>query len=250
MLRSLNGITGYKIKAEDGEIGKVKEFYFDDRLWTIRYVIVDTGDWLVNRLVMISPVSIGQPDPEEKILPIGLTKKAVEESPGIDKKLPVSRQKELELLDYYKEWPNYWETMGAHVPETAIIIARSMEEKERIAEDADTSDSHLRSTDIVMKYNIEADDDSMGHVDDFILDDEDWKIRYLVVDTVNWLPWSKKVLIAPLWIKRIKWSEEKVFIGLSRDLIKDSPEYDPSEPINREYEIRLYDYYGRPQEKL
>ncbi|MGQ9572218.1 MAG: PRC-barrel domain-containing protein [Dehalococcoidia bacterium] len=120
-------------------------------------------------------------------------------------------------------------------PETA----RRIEEEE--ARRRESEDPHLRSVKEVTGYHIQATDGEIGHVEDFILDDEDWVIRYMVVDTRNWLP-GKKVLVAPGWVENIDWSESKVAVGLSREEIKDSPEYDPSAPVNREYEVRLYDY--------
>jgi hypothetical protein len=98
----------------------------------------------------------------------------------------------------------------------------------------------------VTGYHIEAKDGAIGHVEGFILDDEDWMIRYMVVDTRSWLP-GKKVLIAPCLIRSVHWDESKVCLDLSRELVEGGPEYDPSAPVNREYEKRWYDYYGRPE---
>ena len=85
----------------------------------------------------------------------------------------------------------------------------------------------------------------MGHVHDFIIDDETWEVRYLVIDTSNWWP-DKKVLVSPDWANRVSWAEGEVSVEMPRQKIKNSPEWNPSAPINREYEARLYDYYGRP----
>jgi hypothetical protein len=106
-------------------------------------------------------------------------------------------------------------------------------------------DPHLRSTKEVIGYHIQAVDGEIGHVEDLIVDDEEWFLRYLVVDTRNWLP-GKAVLVAPGWAKRVDWVKRKVHVDLPQEAIRDSPEFDPSRPVNREYEVRLYDYYGRP----
>jgi len=68
----------------------------------------------------------------------------------------------------------------------------------------------------------------------------------MVVGTRDWLP-GKKVLIVPQWIERIYWGAEQVHVDLSKKTVKNSPEYNPSDPVNREYEIRMYDYYGQPK---
>jgi hypothetical protein len=111
---------------------------------------------------------------------------------------------------------------------------------------SESGDPHLRSTQEVLGYYIHASDGDLGHVEDFIVDDDNWTIRYMVVDTRNWLP-GKKVLVAPEWITEVSWGESKVYVDLTQDAIKDSPEYDPTETVNRLYEERLYDFYGRPK---
>ena len=108
----------------------------------------------------------------------------------------------------------------------------------------DKWDSHLRSTIEVNSYNIQASDGEIGHVEDFIIDDETWAIRYLVIDTHNWWP-GKKVLVSPQWIERVSWSDSKVFVNLSRESIKNSPEYTEESLITRDYETILYQHYKR-----
>ena len=118
--------------------------------------------------------------------------------------------------------------------------------KERVENSDREENVHLRSTQEVTNYYIEANDGDIGHVDDFLVDDENWTIRYVVVDTRNWWP-GKKVLISPEWIRSVSWTDSRVFVDLSRDSIKNGPEYDPSAPLSREYENRLYNHYGRSQ---
>jgi hypothetical protein len=232
VLRSIKDLRSYTIRAIDGDIGKVREFYFDDRFWAIRYLVADTGNWLVDRLVLLSPYSLGNPDWEENVFPVRLTKKQVEGSPRISTDQPVSRQMEVDLHGYYG-WPPYW---GA----AAYIAAAQMSDQ-----DKSEGDPHLRSTREVIGYRTQATDGEIGHIDDFVVDDGAWVIRYLVVDTGNWLS-RRKVLVSPGWTKEVSWAGRRVSLGLSRDAVQDSPEFDPSEPVNREYEVRLYDYYGRP----
>ena len=106
---------------------------------------------------------------------------------------------------------------------------------------------HLRSANEVQGYCIGAKDGEIGHVEDFIVDDTSWKIRYLVVDTQNWLP-GKKVLISHKWVSSINWNNQTVAVDMTRATIEKSPEYDPNQPINREYEVRMYDFYGKPHD--
>jgi hypothetical protein len=240
MLRSLKDLQGYAVHATDGDIGTVHAFYFDDQAWTIRYVVVDTGTWLTGRRVLISPLAFGEADWETQRLYVGLTREQVKNSPSIDLDKPVSRQKEEKLHAYYG-WPTYWTgTAALTTAYTAAAVAQQQERSEG------TQDQHLRSSREVVGYHIHAINGEIGHVENFIVDDETWIIQYMVVDTRNWLP-GRRVLVAPTWVKKIDWAEQEVEVDLHQETIKNSPEYDPSAPVNREYEAQLYDYYGRPK---
>jgi hypothetical protein len=246
MLRSVKEIYNYVLEAEDGEIGRCKDFLFDGELWTIRYMVADTGKWLPGRKVLISPISLGEPRWINRRFQVKLTKKQIENSPSLDSDAPVSRQFESKWFGYYG-YPYYWGGAGvwgiADYPNPLFVQKELEAASEEIS---DAADSHLRSAIEVTGYHIQATDDEIGHVEDFILDDETWTIRYMVVDTRNWLP-GRKVLVAPAWINSIDWSERKVGVALTRKQVKNSPEYDPSAPVNREHEARLYDFYGHPK---
>jgi len=235
-------LKGLVIRATDGEIGTVDQFYFDDEIWAIRYLAVETGGWLGGRRVLISPFSILDADWPAKRLDVNLTMKQVENSPNIDTQLPVSRQHEADYLGYYG-YPYYWEgpyMWGAgYYPRGATAEAREAKARR------DSADSQLRSSDAVTGYSIDATDGELGHLDGFVVDDETWAIRYIEVATRNWWP-AKKVLVSPAWIKKVSWSESNVSVELSRDAIQNAPEYIESSPILREYENRLYLHYGRP----
>jgi hypothetical protein len=238
-------IVDYVISASDGDIGRCKDFLFDDEFWTIRYMVADTGKWLPGRKVLISPISLGEPEWAMRRFLVHLTKEQIENGPPLDEHAPVSRQYEKRYFNHYY-WPYYWtggELWGAMpyppampVPPKGLVEETTEEEPE---------ESHLRSVNEVTGYHIQAEDGEVGHVEDFVMDDETWTIRYMVVDTRNWLP-GRKVLVAPPWIETVDWANKSVSVGLSIQEVKESPEYDPAQPVNREYEIRLYDFYGRP----
>lgn len=248
MLRSLNEIRTYRISAKDDEIGRVDDSLFDDREWVVRYVVVDTGKWLPGRLTLVSPVSIAGVDWKDEAVSVRLSREEIENGPSIEAKKPVSREKEKDLVVHFA-WPAYWvpagtfgEPMNVGTPAAKGVI----ELEEESVGGAAKRESHLRSVNEVTGYKILATDGKIGHMEDFITDDESWTIRYVVIDTRDWLP-GKKVLISPEWVKAIIWEEGQVDVGMTKDVIKESPEFDPSAPVNREYETRLYDYYGRPK---
>ena len=241
MLNKAETLTGYKFHSRDGEVGKVKEFYFDDHYWTVRYLVADTGNWLTDRQVLISPHALGAVNNKEESISIELTKKQIEDSPSLKSDKPVSRQFEQSYYGYYG-WPIYWS--GAYMWGLYPYIARGREEPSASNPGGKAWDSHLRSTHDVRGHHIEATDGDIGHVEDFIIDDETWAIRYLVVDTKNW--WSgKKVLVSPKWIERVSWDKSKVFVNLSRDAIKQAPEYTEESALTRDYETELHRHYNR-----
>jgi hypothetical protein len=250
MLQDMKEIEGYAIQAIDGKLGKVKSFYFDDQTGFVRYLVVDTGGWLPGRQVLIGPEALGEPNWVDKTLPVYLSKEQIENSPEVSMERPVSRQMETNLRDYYG-WPSYWQMAVAHnpwqgmgpiapAPAPVEITGERQSAQVQLAED---QDPHLRSSEEVIGYHIQAVDGEIGHLETFLVDDMTWRIQYLIVDTKNWLP-GKKVLVAPEWISEFLWSEKKVLVDLQKDQIEASPEYDPAAPFSREYEANLYRHYG------
>ena len=241
MLKKVKTLNGYKLNSLDGEIGKVKEFFFDDHYWTIRYLVAETGDWLTGRQVLISPYALVAVNQEKQSIKVNLTKKQIEDSPSLNSDKPVSRQFEKEYYGYFG-WPIYW--AGAYMWGPYPYIVRDNKKREEYAEGKKAGDPHLRSTHDVSGHHIQAGDGEIGHVEDFIVDDETWAIRYLVVDTRNWWP-GKKVLISPRWIERVSWEEAKVFVNLTRATIRLAPEYTEETLLTRDYETRLHQHYSR-----
>ncbi len=244
MLHKAKTLKGYTLNSLDGEIGKVKEFYFDDQHWTTRYLVVDTGNWLTDRQVLISPYALTGLNKEEQHkqhITVALTKKQIEDSPSLNSDKPVSRQFEQEYYGYYG-WPMYWG--GAYMWGAYPYIVRDNIQWKESTKSEKAWDSHLRSSYEVTGYDIQASDGEIGHIDDFVIDDETWAIRYLIIDTLNLWP-GKKVLLSPRWIDRVSWSESKVFVNLSRETIKQSPEYTDESMLNRDYETGLHRHYNR-----
>ena len=245
MLRSTKELEGYTLDARNGEMGRCRDFLFDDEQWAVRYMVADTGRWLPDRKVLISPIFLGDPNWGSKRLQVDLTKEQVKESPPLSEDEPVSRQHEEAMFRFYG-YPYYWVGNALWGPEaTPGELKARVEEAVAPQEEKTEGDPHLRSVREVTGYHIQASDGEMGHVEDFILDDEFWTLRYMVVDTRNWLP-GRKVLVAPSWVESFDWTENMASVSLTRQQIKESPRFDPREPINREYEGQLYDFYGRP----
>ena len=245
MLRSMKDMEDYTIGASDGVIGRVKDYYFDDEAWVIRYLVVETQDGSPRRKVLISPISIGQPNWSERILPASLTRGQVQKSPDIDTDKPVSRQHEMGYLGYYG-YGAYWGGgglwgAGIYPDELQSGLQKEMS---RTAVPHPHDDAHLRSGNEIMRYYVHASDGDIGHVQGLIVDERSWAIRYIVVNTSNW--WiGHNVLISPEWIVNVDWAESHLSVDLTRQAIKDSPAYDPRLPINREQEVGIHSHYGR-----
>ncbi len=276
MIHSVYELQGYAIRATDGEIGSAQYCLFDDQHWTVRYLVVDTGGWLSGRRVLISPIFIRAVNQNDQIIEVSLNRQQVENSPGVETEMTVSRQKEIEFARYYGYDP-YWEgpsiwgagaypgmlyPAAAPAPVTPLSPPTSptapgqqpTEDQIPSAPNApapvsestdDHGDPHLRSTHEVIGYAIQASDGGIGHVEDFLVDDETWTLRYMVIDTKDWLP-GKKVLVAPRWVSTVEWASSRVYVDLPRETIKGAPEYDPSQPLNRDYESKLHRYYEQP----
>lgn len=243
MIRSTKDLHRVAIDATDGSIGSVTDLLFDDDRWTIRYFVVKTGGWLSSRKVLITPAVIEQLDLDRDRLGVTLTREQVKNSPDIDTDKPVSRQHEMAYYNYYG-LGYYWAGpfMGAPAPLVQPIVDEQLrEERQRALADADP---HLRSVREVTGYHIQASDGEIGHVEDVLVDEETWMLRYLVVDTRNWLP-GKHVLVAPDWVDKVSWQERKVFVDLTQDAVRNSPDFRHHSLMSPEYEVDLYSHYGR-----
>ena len=221
MLQRLNVIRGAPVLALDGELGTVKDFYFDDDTWTVRYAVVDTGSWLSGRRVLISLWALLAPDWVHRRLPVRLTQEQVRHSPDIDTHRPISRQMETASLGYY-EYPLYWTGPALWGPVGAPGFIPAAAHIPRVPPTpVDERETHLRSCREVAGYHVRTRDGEQGHVDDFVIDPRTWSIEHLLVDTSNWIG-GRSVLISPRSVRAIDWSAKTVEIALTRQALLDS----------------------------
>jgi hypothetical protein len=256
-LRPFKDLKSYTIGATDGDIGTVEDVYFDDLSWTARYLVVDTGRWLTGRKVLIPPRALREIDAAGRRVVTNLTKRQVENSPPIETDRPVSRPYEMELYGYYG-YPYYWAgpyrwgatplgyagpyPLGA--PPAGASMSPAVAE-ELAAREREQADPHLRSAQDVRGHGIKATDGELGHVEDFLLEEESFAIRYMVVDPTSWWP-GPHVLISTEWITAVSWADAVVEVNVTKQQVKDAPQYDPSAWVDRDYEARYYRHYGRP----
>lgn len=253
MLSSVKALHDYAVEASDGEIGHVANMLFDDVHWTVRYVIINTGNWLFSRHVLISPVSVAALDGQDRTMTVKLKRQQVELSPQVDTNLPMTREKEIELSNHYEYMP-YWGGAGSWgvspVPSAALSPATFAEqaleriERDEEAEAPPTASPHLRSANEVSGYRIVAQGETLGQINDFLLDAETWALRYLVVDTGTLFS-GTQLLIARDWIDTVSWADSHMQVDLPRDMVDKAPAFDAGRPVERAYEEQLYAHYGR-----
>lgn len=231
MERNIKSLINYIIAATDGTIGEVDEFYFDDQSYKIRYLIVKTGSWLSERKVLIAPDALKKHPWENGLFSVNLTKEQIKNSPNIDTDKPVSRQQEIELYGHY-QWGNYWGSgfyaggsmgmgMGMPFPVVDQEVLTEVDKKDKHTDD----DIHLRSTETITGYHIHATDGEIGHVNDFIINDQTWELTFSVVDTANWFG-GKKVLIPIANIKRVEWASDLIYLDINKAAVDHSPPFE------------------------
>lgn len=251
MLRKLHSLKSFVVHGRDGKFGKVDDFYFDQRQFVVRYLVLDTGNWLKQEETLISTQAIDDIDFDGKKIMVDLTTDQLEGSPSIKKNEPISKVKEKEIIEYFG-WPDYW--TKSHSSDSELIHAGTTErkklldfkilEKEKEAEEK-AEKTNLRSVEEVRGYKIHAKDDNFGHVKDFFADEESWVIRYLLIDTRKIMD-GKFVLIAPDWIQSISWQGKEIFVNKEKEEIEAAPEYEEEKSedlIHKSYEEILYDHY-------
>lgn len=253
MLSRISELERCAIHATDGEIGRVSDVLFDDEQWIARWLVVRAGSWLLGREVLLPASHLGGMSQEKDAISVDLTQEQVKSSPGVETKLPVSRQMESSLYSHYG-WSPYWGGLGATgagasylIPPVYVVTgsARHAELAEQEEMARRDQDPHLRSAAEVRGYHIEATDGDIGHVEDFLIDDESWTVRYIIVDTKNWWP-GKFVLVTPEMADDIRWDDRKMRVRQTRQQIKGAPEYEPARRLERADEARFYGYYGIP----
>jgi hypothetical protein len=250
-----SALKGFTIEATDGRIGSVSDFLFDEKTWKIRWMVVDTGHWLTGRKVLVHPSAMGRPDYGLGQIAVRLSKEKVKQSPGLLSDAPVSRQMQNDLYGYYG-WDPFWGGgsyfgggypygMGAAFEPSPYRSEPGLIEAESSRLSRADGDPHLRSVTEVVGYHIQATDGPIGHIENFLVDDADWGIRYLIIDTKNWWP-GQHVLMSPYAVRSISWSGRDVTLDVSLEQVKGAPVWDPAGMVEQDYESRLHGYYGWP----
>lgn len=243
-LYNIGLLEGFEIEASDGSIGKCNDFLLDDSAWVVRYIVVNTRNWLFGRKVLISPNSVNEIDVVAGLVGVDLRREQVKNSPPLDSNSPVSRQYEIFFNRYYN-WSDYWGGSEILVQDAHPRTLESEEELLEI-EESGKENSNLRSTSEVSGYRIHAHDDEIGHVEDFLIAEDSWRIRYLVIDTSNWMPGSKRVVIHPNWVESVDWAESSLKIKMNREQIESCPKYDSKIPVQRDFEKSIFDHFKFP----
>lgn len=212
----LKSLYGHALAAKDGAIGHVQDLYFDDKTWAVRYLVADTGSWLDERLVLLSPHSFGKWDGPTQTLQINLTRAQLEASPPIDRHRPVSRQLEADYHAYYG-WPAYWvgDGFGGISGEPVMIPPDTpLPDASKHHGHNQRDDVHLHSARAVKGYELVATDGPIGKIVDLVVNDKIWKITELVVETGRWYS-GKEIFVETTHAGKISYEEAKIFLELA-----------------------------------
>jgi hypothetical protein len=250
MLWDASSIHGYAVEASDGLLGTVSDLLFEDFDWTAKWLVVDTGNWLSGRTVLLPLSALGRPDVASRQFPVKLTMQQVKDSPGINTDMPVSRRMEADVYNYYG-WNPYWGggffpiSNARATPLVAPLYSSGPGTRDPSGSDTqpNAGDPHLRSIAAVTGHHIHASDGEIGHVEDFLVDDAGWIIRYFIVDTKNWWP-GEKVLISPRSVREIDWTDKKIHLDVDRQTVKAAPPFNPTVTVDGAYDEKFLTYYG------
>jgi len=240
MLRAVHSITGLPINALDGKIGSLKSLHFNDSTWKVRYLVAKLGNLLDTKDVLILAAEANELSWVDQCIKVNLTREQVKNALPFSEDLPVS---------YQKEWikQKNFETLYMVDPWSGSLLPMWFPNTENI--DLlldDMTNTPLRTTEVVDDYKVinEKDKTKLGKVKDFIVDDEDWTIRYLVIDT-NGIYAGGDVLISTYHVSGFCCDEKEILIDLNKDQLELCPKYDPHEAVNRDYVLEYYDYEGK-----
>jgi len=220
MTLKANELTRCTLGATDGDVGTVHDLLIEGDDWHVRYLVADTRKWLPGRKVLIAPESIaGEPDWDNRRLPVDLTRAQIERGPEIDPLKPISRAQETELRDHFN-WPLYW-AGGGLGPNAVVETIRTKQPapKKHSPLTAPGSESHLHRADAMIGYEVRAADGEVGRLSDFAIDPDGWTVRALVVDTGRWLP-GRKVRVSPDHVERIDWGRQRMMLAVARELLE------------------------------
>ncbi len=254
MLTRARDLNGYSIHTADGQSTKIDFLIFDDENWAVRYLVLELGFWISGKKVLISPVALEKSG--EQSLVAKTSKDALRNGPEIDVDQPITRDDEISLHKFFS-WPYYWDfpphvgSSGSPLYSSPVFTASRYtasgqpKYSTHVAVE-EVAITHLRSTKSLSGFHVMARNEEIGRIEDILVDDEVWAVRYFIIDIRNWLP-GKKVLFSPHWIRGVDWDDGEVYLEDTKETVKSGPEYDHSIPVDRDYEKRLYDYYRRPK---
>ncbi|MCD8510601.1 MAG: PRC-barrel domain-containing protein [Bacillus sp. (in: Bacteria)] len=252
MLIFTNTIQNFNVQATDDTLGKVKDLYFDEDNWVVRYLVVDTQKWLPGRKVLVSPIGLDKVNYDQKVVQVFASKDQIKDSPTIEEHQAVTRKDEF-LLNYHFGWPHYWSyydtqrIWGGYESPVHLKEAPHSFDNATLTPEQE-QDTMLRSVKEIKGdftgYKIQATDGDIGQVSDFLLDPDTWKLRYFVVDTRNLLP-GKFVVLSTDWIEHFDQAEKKVTVDLPKEKIENGPFFELTLPLTRIEEKQIYDAYNK-----
>ncbi|PSL50806.1 PRC-barrel domain protein [Salsuginibacillus halophilus] len=248
MLFEAKKLRNFGVITSDGELGKIDDVYMDEDQWVIRYLVVNRKPLLPGGKVLVSPIAVERMDINGQTIHLNVTKEELEEAPGKEEAEPITRKKELELHHHFG-YGYYWPAQGMWgsfpYPHQLRVEAPHHQRPQELPNEEEIKVRSLKEmTGDWSGYDVEGSDGDIGTIDDVIVEDDTWNIRYISVDTGRLFSTGHAVLSSS-WILHTEDEEKKVRVKMARHEVQAAPEYVPGQPLDREFEERLFDHYDQ-----
>lgn len=243
MLRSIASLSGIRVNAHDGMIGNIDNLYICIGTWEVCYAVVDAAAMKERRYILLAPAAFMNPG--RATLPVNLSISRIAASPAVDVNTPVTGRRIEEIFKYY-EWPQYWvqQPSDGIVTPPPLSIKRNSEKADRMLNGESGFGVNVRSYKWIIGQPLKGSDTVIGTIDDMIVNTVTWYIQYLVVTLRKDFP-GKKVMMATDWMNGTTCGRSEIACLLSMLEVRNAPEFNPEEPINRTDSKIHFDFYGR-----
>lgn len=236
-------IIGCTAQAIDGKAGSIHDILFDDDSWKVRYLVVRSGVWLEERMVLIPPQAFLYATEGAHEVHVTLSCDQIRQSRSLEADPPFYLQRQ---IDAATTAPTLWMTYGSLydpvIPLYGPALMQAPPEGADVKREKPDYDPHLRSVREISGYQLEDADGEAGQLVGFLVDNEVWALRYVVIQTGSWFAKQQRLLTVS-HISAINWERRTLTTSLHRERIAASPEYADALLLDPAFENRLLQYY-------
>lgn len=219
MMLPFSKLKRFELNAFDGRIGQARDFYVTDKNWTVRYLIARFGSWLSEHRVLLPVYFVDRIQSPENAIAVALTKLQVRHAAPVESKRLVSKQHRLDVRLKFRELAG--SVLRVALRQDADSYAAFKNNPPARREDGE--DCHLNSCEeLTAGYTLSAVDGRVGSIADLIIDDHEWRVRYLVVETG--VLFSRKLILVPArLVHTISFAKHEILFNAMRSSLKTVP---------------------------